>query len=719
MKKAVKTTGLVLLLIVAGIFIYWQFIKKRVIRNVLENAVSAQTDNQYYIHYDSSSIDEVNGNASFFNIVLQSDSMQEKLYTNDTSVDASIFNVRVEQLKISGANIPSFLQKNTIEARRIDIIRPVLTIISTGKEEKIHLSAKDSLALYDRITGKFKSIQADEINIVNASIAFAKGKKAPSTTFQDVDIQLKNFKIDSTRNYDNIVSYFIKDIVATVKSVTTKDDKTGDLLVFEGIEYNAPNRLLKLNRVLKKNEKSTAASLELRNNRITGISTNEFIVNRKIKADSLITDGGAITLYTNKRKAVNRAEGDQQSGTEITLDNGFFDEALIKNIKLGKTMLMLHNRVKPNDEPLVVKNMQFTAFNIANIYNGTDIMQLIGNSNWNLAADGLSLLTKDKLYRLIVGPFILDNARSAIHVNQVSLVPTMTPQQYVKTLKVQKDLYNFRFNNIDITGADIHKLLTDNELIAEELTTQPLLSISNDRTVPYDPSSKIGKYPQQQLVKFDFPVYIKKVNLKNGNVLYRERGALSKQTGDVFFSDINATVTNVTNIKSRIAANSNMQLIANTKFLGIANVTTTWNLSLSSTNGEFSASGTAGAFDASKLSAITEPLGIASIKRGNIKKLDFSLKGTNTKATGKETLLYDNLKISLLKGNKDSTANLQKKSLISVVANIFVKDQNPSNGVTRSVKIDYDRDISKSFFYLLWKSVFVGAKKIASGKNDL
>jgi hypothetical protein len=214
------------------------------------------------------------------------------------------------------------------------------------------------------------------------------------------------------------------------------------------------------------------------------------------------------------------------------------------------------------------------------------------------------------------------------------------------------------------------------------------------------------------------PVYIKKMTLTNGNVMYRERGRLSKQTGDVTFSKINATVDNVTNIKEKIAANNMMTLTASTTFLGVAEINTVWKLSLSSTNGDFSATGTSGHFDATRLSAITEPLGVATIKKGTINSLKFDLKGTNTKAVGSETLLYHDLKISLLKANEDSTDELKKKGLLSLVANIFTKDQNPSNGNTREVKIDYDRDITKSFFYLLWKSIFVGAKKTTAGKDD-
>ncbi len=710
MKKNVKIILAIIAVLLTGAFAYWQFIKKGVIKDAVKNAVSKQTDSLYYIKYESSNIDEVNGNATFNKIVLQSDSLQEKLYSNDTSVSATIFNVRIEQLKITGANIPSFLQKNTVEANTIEIIRPVITIIKTGKDEAAPLSSDDSLALYDRLTGKFKSINAKEIKITDAVIAFARGKNAPHTTLQDVNVSLKNFAINSTRNYDNIISYFVKDIVASVKSVNVKDEKTNRVFIFENVAYNAPGRFITVAKILQKNNTSNKIILSLTGNRVSGISTSDFILNNKLKADSLITGGGSITVYRNKKSTT--------ASEEIEIDNDFFNKALVKNIRLGSTTLSLYNRAKPGEAPIVLKNLTFNASGIDNVYDGTNIKKLLANSNWNLAADGITLNSKDNLYKLVAGPFVLNNDKGTIQVKYFNVVPLLSEAAFVKQLKVQKDRFDIRINNIFITGADVRGLINNEKLLAQNVSMQPIIKIFNDRTVPFDMSSKVGKYPHQQIMKLDFPVYIKSLSVKNGHVSYRERGAISKQVGDVFFSNLNATINNITNIKEKITANNMMVLTASTKFLGMANINTTWKMPLNTADGSFTAYGSTGAFDARKLSAITEPLGVASIKKGTIKSLQFNMNGNNLKTTGRQTLVYNDLKISLLKPNSDSTPGLQKRGLISFFANIFTKDQNPSGGTTRVTKINLERDITKSFFNLLWKSIFAAAKRTASGKND-
>jgi len=709
MNKGIKITLIVVAVLLGGAFVYWQFIKKRVVRNAIENAVSKGTDDDYYVKYESSIIDEINGNATFTNIVLQSDSLQRKLFLDDTSVSATIFNIRVAELRIRGANIPSFLQKNTVEANKIEIVRPVITIIQTGKEVA-KLTAKDSLALYDRLTGKFKSIQAGEINIIDASIAFAKGKNPPHTTLQDVNINLKNLKIDSTRNYDNIASYFIKDVVATVKHVTTVNEKNGNVFMMDDVEYNAPGRFISIGRIFQEDSRNRQLLIDLKGSTVRGISTNDFIINRKIKADSVTTNGGLVSIYRNKRSG--------SKNQDIEIDNDFFDEAWIKNIRLDNTTLMIYNRANLAEPPIVIKRIQFDAFNIAEVQDGTNLKRLIANSNWKISGDGLSLNTADKNYRISLGPFVLNNGNSTVQLDHLSLTPLMTEAAFMKLQKVQKDQYNFQFKNISLSGINVRRLVNEQAIIADKVVLQPILRIYNDRTLPFDTTSKIGLYPQQQLAALDIPVSIKRLELWNGIVSYRERGRLSTQTGNVFFNDLSGVVSNVTNIPEDLARNNKMIVKASASFLGVTKITSTWTLPVTTGNSTFTADGTLGSFDASRLNSIIEPLGMAKIERGQVSSFRFSLSADDYRSKGDAVLIYKNLKIKLLKNTGDNSPDIKTKSVTSFVANLVIRDQNPSNGTTRTAEIDFKRDIQKSFFNLLWKSVFQGAKKVASGKND-
>ncbi len=703
LKKIFKYILGIVLLATAGGIVWWQLNKKGFIRNRIEKAVSRGTDSTYYIHYDSSRIEELAGNATFYNLVLQSDSLQQQLYTDDTAdIAKTIFNVHIEKLAVIGANIPAFLQKNKVQARIIEITRPVITLINTGRDEAVKFTAEDTLALYEKLTGKFNSIQAGQIKIIDGTIAFAKGKKSPHATLQGVNIDFRDLKIDSTRNYDNLISYFVKGIVADVKSVNVKNEKANRLFVFEGVQYNAPGRFLKIDKFLQTDTKANTTMIALSNTRVSGLSTNAFIVYKTVKADSLTTDGGALSFYRGKKA------GSSTTTESIDIDNEFFDEAIVKNIRLGSTTLTLLDKANKNAPPFVLKNLKFNASGIDSAYTGTDILELIGKSNWDLSADGISFNTKDKVYKIDIGPFLLDNFHSVVTVKSAAIIQIVTQDAFVKSLKFQKDLYNLHFANIRLSGVDVKKLLTDRAVIAEDAFMNVNLNIFNDRTVTPDTASKIGQYPQQLLQKLKIPVYIKSVHAPDAYVRYTERGALSKKTGDVIFSKIQGEIKNFTNINSYIKKNNVMTLTANCIFLNMAAITSSWKLALNSPNGEFALTGKVGPFNGTKLNPVIEPLGMGSIRSGNISSYTFSMKGTDLRADGDCILLYDNLKIKLLKNTGDSN-ELKKKGVTSLVANLFIKDKNDAANPRRG-DMGFKRVTTKTFFNLVWKSIFAGAK---------
>jgi len=692
LKKSFKIILIILAVVLAAGWIYWQQHKKGFIRDKIENAVSKGTDSLYYIHYDSSNIDEINGNAVFYNVTLQSDSLQQQLAKFDTASAASVYNIHIDKVSILGVNIPGLINNTTVEARAIEINKPVIYIISSGKKEQKEIAAYDTLAIYEKILGKYNSIHAGEITITNGNLFLAGKSGIPHTSLKGIAIQVKNFKIDSSRNYNNIISYFVKDVIAKVDEVKLQ---TNNDITFSNIEYNAPAKFIKLQKFV---EQDSAGKIlfDISNSSINNISTDAFIFLQQIKADNFQTDGGLITLYKKARAN----DGNEQ----IEFGNDSFDEIFLNAINIRNIKILVYDKAKPADSPFVLNNARFSTTGIGRLYSGANVMELIGKSNWILAADGFSLLSKDKVYKLDIGNFEVNRTTASIFMKHFSLIPQISEDAFMKKQKYQTDIYNFTFNDLQFNGVDLPALITDKKLLAETVSLQPLINIYNDRLVTPNPAEKI--YPQQQLLNLDFPINIRKLIIKDASIKYKERGALSKQKGTVSFDHVNGTVLNVTNMKEAISRNGIMQVDATGTFMGVSKLKTTWKLSLTG-NDQFTATGNATGFDATALNQIAEPLGMASIKTGRVNKLVFDVNGSRLRSNGMVTLLYEDLKMELLK--KDST-ELKKKGLTSFVANLLTKNSNPQNGNTREGKIDFQRDMTKSFFNLLWKSIFDGAK---------
>ncbi|MBK6634169.1 MAG: hypothetical protein IPG38_07480 [Chitinophagaceae bacterium] len=341
----------------------------------------------YFIHYDSSFIDEVNGNASFFNVRLQSDSLQKQLLQYDTASEATIYNIQADEVSIRGANIPGLIGNTSIEANAILIRHPVVYIISSGKKEKKILNKQDSLAIYEKLLGKFKSIHAKEIIIENGHLYFIDKTGEPATALRNINVQLNKFRIDSTRDFNNIISYFVKDVVAKVKEVYVKGDKHH--ATFTDVEYNAPARFIKLAGFRQKNSAGKIV-LDINNTSISNISTDGFILRQQLQAEELVSDGGLLTFYIKKGSSADSLKD------ELEIDNNYFDEALVNKVSVGKTNIHIYNRAKPNEAPVVISAVKFDAVDIQKLHSGTNIKNLISSSNWKLSAAGFSFLRKTK-----------------------------------------------------------------------------------------------------------------------------------------------------------------------------------------------------------------------------------------------------------------------------------------------------------------------------------
>ena len=175
-----------------------------------------------------------------------------------------------------------------------------------------------------------------------------------------------------------------------------------------------------------------------------------------------------------------------------------------------------------------------------------------------------------------------------------------------------------------------------------------------------------------------------------------------------YFTNINAVISNVTNIPSKIKQDDFLHLKAQALFLGTTPLNTEWLLPLSLQSSMCTIRGNLGQMNAKILNQITEPLAMASVKKGEINKLTFDFKCNDYKSEGTTTFLYNDLTIEVLKKDNDE---LKKKGLVSFLANALIRNDNPANNTTYTGQIDFKREIDKSFFNLLWKSIFDGVKK--------
>jgi hypothetical protein len=103
-------------------------------------------------------------------------------------------------------------------------------------------------------------------------------------------------------------------------------------------------------------------------------------------------------------------------------------------------------------------------------------------------------------------------------------------------IPTQDDRFNFSFNNIIFSGIDVQKLL-DEHLEAETMSIgKSVFKVYRDLARPKDKKNRVGYYPQQVLDDVPLVFNIRKVNVHNSFVEYKERNHITRQSDILSFS---------------------------------------------------------------------------------------------------------------------------------------------------------------------------------------
>ena len=222
-----------------------------------------------------------------------------------------------------------------------------------------------------------------------------------------------------------------------------------------------------------------------------------------------------------------------------------------------------------------------------------------------------------------------------------------------------------------------------------------------------DGVNKIGKYPHQQLMKSDMPIDIRRFILNNLYLEYREKNALTNRAGTIRFEKTKISIDNLTNVPSSIKNNGVSTANFQTNVLGTLPVNLIFKFFLGATDGKFSVDGSFGSTNVTSLNVVTKPMALLQIDSGFIDNAKFNFTGNDNVTNGEFVMQYKDLKVALMKKN-DNDNSLKKRGFFSALANTLIKNENPHNGKLRIFDVQYDRDPQKSFFNLVWKTIFTG-----------
>ncbi len=447
--------------------------------------------------------------------------------------------------------------------------------------------------------------------------------------------------------------------------------------------------------------------------RITGIKTPRALLNKEISAHIMRITNASIEIRMGKSKKEDKPDFGK------ILDPGLYRQLLGKLNSITADSVVLENAVlilTDRETKRIRYKMEGLSLRFASVSIDSatqyDSMRILFSKELTVQCNQFVLPFKDKMYKLAVDNLDYNSQTAILHTDRIKLIPALSETAFAKAYKYAKDRFDIVAGSLELKNIDRMAMLNQ-QILADTLRLKDAsIHIFRDKSYPHDSVDRTHSYPQESIMKLEIPVRIKKLIMNDSYIEYKEKNEKSDSSGKVSFFHVRAILSNVTNIPEFVRQNHMMHLQFNASFLNQTPFTADIQMRLNDRKGNFKLDAQMGAINAVMLNPLTEPMALAKMDKGKINGLRYHMDATNTRAKGRLTFRYEGLSVKLLK--KDDNKNKYKtKFLPTLAAGLIIKKSNPQDGETRSVDVDYPRDIHRSIFNLMWKSLFSGIKKTA------
>lgn len=695
------------ILIVAGaLYMVWQNNKYRIVRDKLKSTVAKQTDSLYKIKYDSLHFDELTGEAYLKGIHIGPDTTIIKK-TKLENMPYILLDITITSLKVNGVKTDKALLGKQMVGDSVVIDHPDVIIYFIKPLQKQTNINTEANTVYNEILGNLTCIQVGHVFINNVHIqGINYFQKEKIFDLINGNIQLNGVLIDSAHNLDTTRTLFCNQIALQVASFVKYNNLRPEIRV-KKLNYSGEDNLLsfsdiELNRFESANGDSSKL-LHATNLVLKGIDANEFVKNKNIIVDTIECED--ITMYQPPLGNLKKSNENKQKEVDTS---GFMHVYSVEMKHLGFPKITF---IPQKNSGTIIGNIAVTI----NEVKADEVIDVQNNpldysKEAAISCDKISMNSKDGLYNYTFQNASINSLQKELRISSIRIKPFLGEIAFANKAYFQKDRYDVGLKGIALKNIDMKNLL-DKKIFASDLTINNISAkIYRDLTKPLSGKSKVGNYPSQMLKKSGIPVNISNAGLLNVFIQYTEHEKISDSSGVITFVGSTINISNITNLKEAIEKNNVTTVSFHTKILNAIPVKGAFKFFLDGNGGNFTATGHVSGFDALLLNKVSVPMELMRLNAGTINSIDFNFIGNDTVAKGDFTMKYNNLKVDVLKRDKDSK-EIKKKGLTSLIANIIMKNNNPDNGNLRKENSHFDRDVQKSFFNLVWKTIFTGMKK--------
>lgn len=617
----------------------------------------------------------------------------------------------VPSIQLSGTNIITLVNKGVLPASTVKFINPEIKLLFQQENIKKNTTNENTLAAIKGID----LITAEDVSIVNGSLELANYENFKSKKFAgtEIDMTLKKLKLENVNEKLNI-SY--DDFLCSLTDLKVElDDKIHQLSISKaGYQLNKKSlnvSNLKLSPIqgFKNDGKKDIYNIDLPEIFLTDFNLNDFIYDKKIKSSLLILNNPKVEIAEARGKVSN----EKFTPYKLNLYSKIKDVVEITDI----------NQIKLNNlsvdikgyNPLSLKKMNLQSTGLIIDKNSDNSGKLLSSESFSFEISDVKEKTKDGFYYYAFDKMNF-SSKGNITFKGLSLTPAYPVKEFNKRKVYQDDYITIDNADCSIRGIDLKRFFDTEEIkLSYANINIGNIDIYRNNTYPLPPNF-IMDLPQKDLREMKQKFVTDSINITCKKLIYTELTPPATTDLAVYFTDLEAKISNLNNIKKVYSVKPNSDIYIKGKLMGSSNLYVDMDMDIASPDNRFKVIAECEYIPLSKLNNVIEPGLLVSVKEGYNENLGLYFEAQEDSSEGNIKFAYKDLKISVL---QQKEGQLVEDKFISFLANaIAVKADNPPPGkLLFPQKFKAKRDKTQSIVNYMWLNLFAGIKATLGMKD--
>ncbi|HYJ65921.1 MAG TPA: hypothetical protein VEV62_19395 [Parafilimonas sp.] len=215
----------------------------------LQSLVKTGSDGLYDLSIQKIEPDILSSTVSVFGAKLIPNAQALKLLDSLKKAPDDIFTISLDSLHITGINVDDLLHTSDIQLDSIIISKPVIVCDHQPKEyNRLQHEREERKTLYQKLMGQLKSVNIQSI-LIQKCIYTSKQKNKRQKIFNEITMQFKNLRIDSSTQFDKQRLFFSKQVNISCNNFLSRTTDSLYMFKIDSIQINATEHSLIANNV--------------------------------------------------------------------------------------------------------------------------------------------------------------------------------------------------------------------------------------------------------------------------------------------------------------------------------------------------------------------------------------------------------------------------------------------------------------------------------------